>query len=129
LVRVIGGAGKDQIADDSRAPGLRALTKVYDTDTPGTDLAAGPETDDHRSTSPNVNLYDRGAFEFHSYAPRAGLFYNRNDGFGLSLGLSFLRQGFRKPDYKTAMISTCRPRPAGSFSSRRPAATAMLSAK
>lgn len=98
VVRVIGGAGKDQIADDSRAPGLRALTKVYDT--PGTDLAAGPETDDRRSASPTVNAYDREAFEFNSYAPRAGLFYNRNDGFGLSLGLSFIRQGFRKPDYK-----------------------------
>jgi hypothetical protein len=98
VVRVIGGAGKDQIADDSRAAGLRTLTKVYDT--PGTDLAAGPETDDRRSASPGVNTYDREAFEFNSYAPRAGIFYNRNDGFGLSLGLSFLRQGFRKPDYK-----------------------------
>ncbi|MVN75240.1 hypothetical protein GO988_02775 [Hymenobacter sp. HMF4947] len=98
LVHVVGGAGKDRIADDSRASGLRALTKVYDT--PGTDLAAGPETDDRRSARRDVNLYDREAFEFNSYAPRAGLFYNRNDGFGLSLGVGFVRQGFRKPDYK-----------------------------
>jgi hypothetical protein len=97
VVRVIGGAGKDKIADDSRAVGLRRITKVYDT--PGTDLAAGPETDDRRSTSRTVNLYDREAFEFNSYAPRLGLFYNRNDGFGLSLGVGFVRQGFRKPDY------------------------------
>ncbi|TDN37172.1 hypothetical protein E4631_06980 [Hymenobacter sp. UV11] len=98
VVRVVGGAGKDSIADNSRAPGLRRLTKVYDT--PGTDLAAGPETDDRRSSRPDVNLYDREAFEFNSYAPKAGLFYNRNDGFGLSLGVGFVRQGFRKPDYK-----------------------------
>ena len=98
VVRVVGGAGKDRIRDDSRAAGLRRLTKVYDT--PGTDLAAGPETDDHRSASPEVNRYDREAFEFNSYAPRAGLFYNRNDGFGLSLGVSLVQQGFRKPDYK-----------------------------
>ncbi|HET9503807.1 MAG TPA: hypothetical protein VFO93_09710 [Hymenobacter sp.] len=97
VVRVIGGAGKDDIADDSRAAGLRRLTKVYDT--PGTTLAAGPETDDRRSASRTVNLYDREAFEFNSYAPRLGLFYNRNDGVGLSLGLGFVRQGFRKPDY------------------------------
>jgi hypothetical protein len=97
VVRVIGGAGKDDIADDSRAGGLRRLTKVYDT--PGTALAAGPETDDHRSASRSINLYDREAFEFNSYAPRLGLFYNRNDGVGLSLGLGFVRQGFRKPDY------------------------------
>jgi PIN domain nuclease of toxin-antitoxin system len=59
---------------------------VYDTF--GTDLAASPEADDRRSASRDVNLYDREAFEFHSYAPRVGFFYNRNDGFGLSLGLS-----------------------------------------
>lgn len=69
-------------------------------DTPGTDLVAGPETDDRRCARPDVNLYDREAFEFNSYAPRAGLFYNRNDGFGLSLGVGFVRQGFRKPYYK-----------------------------
>jgi hypothetical protein len=97
MVRVIGGAGKDHIADDSRASGLRRLTKVYDT--PGTDLSRGPETDDHRSASRTVNLYDREAFEFNSYAPRLGLFYNRNDGVGLSLVLGFVRQGFRKPGY------------------------------
>ncbi|WP_151089024.1 hypothetical protein [Hymenobacter baengnokdamensis] len=99
VVRVIGGAGKDKIVDDSRAAGLRTLTKVYDT--PDTELAAGPETDDRRSARPDVNQYNREAFEFNSYAPRAGLFYNRNDGFGLSLGVGFVRQGFRKPDYKT----------------------------
>jgi hypothetical protein len=97
LVRIIGGAGKDQIADDSRARGLRRLTKVYDT--PGTDLARGPETDDRRSRSRIVNLYDREAFEYNGYAPRLGLFYNRNDGVGVTLGIGFTQQGFRKPDY------------------------------
>jgi hypothetical protein len=98
LVRVIGGEGKDKITDDSRAAGLRTLTKVYDS--PTTDLTAGPETDDHRSISRTVNLYDREAFEFNSYAPRAGLFYNRNDGIGFNVGVGFVRQGFRKPGYK-----------------------------
>jgi hypothetical protein len=98
VVRVIGGAGKDRIADDSRASGLRRLTKVYDT--PGTDLTGGPETDRHISISRTVNLYDREGFEYNGYAPRLGLFYNRNDGVGVSLGLGFVRQGFRMPDYK-----------------------------
>ena len=98
LVRVIGGAGKDSIRDDSRATGLRTLTKVYDT--PGTALAAGPETNDRRSASRTVNLYDREAFEYDGYTPRFGLFYNRNDGFGASVGLDIVHQGFRKPDYK-----------------------------
>ena len=98
VVRVIGGAGKDRVADDSRASGLRRLTKVYDT--PGTDLAGGPETDRHLSSSPGVNAYDREAFEYDGYTPRLGLFYNRNDGFGASAGLDIVKQGFRKPGYK-----------------------------
>ena len=98
LLRLIGGAGKDRISDDSQASGLRTLTKVYDT--PGTDLAAGPETDDRRSTSRFVNAYDREDFEYDGYRPRFGLFYNRNDGFGASIGVDFVQQGFRKPDYK-----------------------------
>ena len=126
-MRVIGGAGKAQIADDSRAAGRRTRTKVYDT--PGTNLTAGPETDDRRSASPDVHAYNREAFEFNSSAPRAGLFYNRNGVFGLSLSLSFIRQGFRKPDYKNRYDFNPRPRPAGSFNSRRPAAPATPSAR
>ncbi|WP_152560114.1 hypothetical protein [Hymenobacter sp. IS2118] len=98
LVRVIGGEGKDRIADDSRAAGLRTLTKVYDL--PGTDLKAGPETDNRTSPRPGVNAYDREQFEYNSYRPSIGLGYNRNDGFTVSAGATFQRQGFRKPGFK-----------------------------
>ncbi|RIY09765.1 hypothetical protein D0T11_11340 [Hymenobacter rubripertinctus] len=98
LVRVIGGDGKDRVADDSRVSGLRALTKVYDV--PGTDLALGSESDNRTSSRPGVNAYDREQFEFNSYRPTIGLGYNRNDGFTASAGVTFLRQGFRKPGYK-----------------------------
>lgn len=98
LVRVIGGSGKDQIADNSRVRGLRTLTKVYDV--PDTELQLGPEADNRTSNRPGVNAYDREQFEFNSYRPTIGLGYNRNDGFAASAGISFLRQGFRKPGYK-----------------------------
>ncbi|GAA4021789.1 metallophosphoesterase [Hymenobacter glaciei] len=98
LVRVIGGDGKDKIADNSTASGLRARTKIYDL--PDTDLQLGPESDNRTSTRPGVNEYDREQFEFNSYKPSIGLFYNANDGFGASAGITFLRQGFRKPGYK-----------------------------
>ena len=98
LVRVIGGDGKDRIADDSRAAGLRTLTKVYDL--PDTDLQLGPESDNHTSTRPGVNAYDREQFEYNSYRPTVGLGYNGNDGFTASAGVTFLRQGFRKPGFK-----------------------------
>ncbi len=98
LVRLIGGDGKDRISDDSRAAGLRTLTKVYDV--PDTDLQLGPEADNRTSTRPGVNAYDREQFEYNSYRPSLSLFYNTNDGFGAGAGVTFLRQGFRKPGYK-----------------------------
>ena len=98
LVRVIGGDGKDKIADNSTATGLRARTKIYDL--PDTEMRLGPESDNRTSTRPSVNEYDREQFEFNSYKPSIGLFYNANDGFGASAGITFLRQGFRKPGYK-----------------------------
>lgn len=98
LVRVIGGDGKDKISDNSTARGLRARTKIYDL--PGTEMQLGPESDNRTSTRPGVNAYDREQFEFNSYRPSIGLFYNANDGFGASAGITFLRQGFRKPGYK-----------------------------
>ncbi|ALW85958.1 hypothetical protein AUC43_13160 [Hymenobacter sedentarius] len=98
LVRVIGGDGKDRITDDSRAAGLRTLTKVYDV--PDTDLHLGPESDNHTSSRVGVNAYNREQFEYNSYRPSISLFYNANDGFGAGAGVTFLRQGFRKPGYK-----------------------------
>ena len=98
LVRVIGGEGKDHIRDDSRAAGLRTLTKVYDV--PDTELQLGSESDNHTSTRPGVNAYNREQFEYNSYRPSVSLFYNANDGFGAGAGVTFLRQGFRKPGYK-----------------------------
>ena len=98
LVRVIGGDGKDKITDDSRAAGLRTLTKIYDV--PDTELKLGPESDNHTSTRPGVNAYNRKEFEYNSYRPGISLFYNANDGFGAGASVTFLRQGFRKPGYK-----------------------------
>ncbi|MBJ6109822.1 hypothetical protein JAO73_12420 [Hymenobacter sp. BT523] len=98
LVRVIGGDGKDKIADDSRAAGLRTLTKVYDV--PDTELKLGSESDNRTSPRVGVNAYDREQFEYNTYRPSIGLGYNRNDGFTASAGVTFITQGFRKPGFK-----------------------------
>jgi hypothetical protein len=71
VVGVIGGSGKDYIANHSRASSLRRFTKVYDT--PSTDLAGGPETDRHISISRTVNLYDCEGFEYNSYTPHLAI--------------------------------------------------------
>ncbi|GAA3997215.1 metallophosphoesterase [Hymenobacter fastidiosus] len=98
LVRIIGGDGKDKITDESSVSGLRTKTKIYDvTDT---ELKPSRETDNHTSDKLTVNHYDREAFEYDGYNPRATLIYNRNDGFGIGAGFDIVRQGFRKPDYK-----------------------------
>ncbi|MCC2545187.1 hypothetical protein LJY25_01910 [Hymenobacter sp. BT175] len=98
LVRIIGGADKDRITDESRAGGLRTLTKVYDT--PDTDLKASKETDNHTSARIGINHYDREAFDYDGYNPRATLIFNQSDGFGAGAGFDVVRQGFRKPGYK-----------------------------
>ncbi|WP_400191244.1 hypothetical protein [Hymenobacter sp. B81] len=93
-VRLIGGEGKDQVADDSRG----GRTEVYDV--PQTELQAGPATADRRSSRLGVNHYDREAFEYDGYAPRGGIIFNRNDGLGVAAGFDWVKQGFRKPDYR-----------------------------
>ncbi|QJX48298.1 hypothetical protein HMJ29_15760 [Hymenobacter taeanensis] len=113
LLRIIGGEGKDQMSDDSRVSGLRTLTKVYDV--PNTELKAGPETDNHFSSRPNINLYDREQFEYDSYKPRATLIYNRNDGVGVGAGVDLVHQGFRKPGFKTLYSFDIRGSSNGNF--------------
>ncbi|WP_324670896.1 hypothetical protein [Hymenobacter sp. GOD-10R] len=98
LVRVIGGSGKDRITDESHVAGLRTKTKVYDvTDT---ELHLDKDSDNRTSDKPGINAYDREAFEYDGYKPRATAIYNSSDGFGLGVGLDIVRQGFRKPGYK-----------------------------
>ncbi|SHI83400.1 hypothetical protein SAMN02745146_1650 [Hymenobacter daecheongensis DSM 21074] len=98
LVRIIGGDGKDRITDESSVRGLRTKTKVYDL--ADTEMKLSRESDNHTSDKLEVNRYDREAFEYDGYNPRATIIYNRNDGFGAGAGVDIVRQGFRKPGYK-----------------------------
>ena len=98
LVRIIGGAGKDHIIDESHVSGLRTLTKVYDV--PDSNLQLDKESDNHTSTRPDINQYDRQQFEYNGYSPRFTLYYNPNDRFTFGGGFDIVKQGFRKPGYK-----------------------------
>ncbi|UYZ60533.1 metallophosphoesterase family protein [Hymenobacter latericus] len=93
-VRVIGGEGKDQITNNSSG----GRTEVYDA--AGTELLATTPTADRRSNRLGINHYDRNAFEYDGYAPRGAILFNRNDGFGVAAGFDWVKQGFRKPDYR-----------------------------
>lgn len=93
-VRIVGGEGGDQITDSAKG----GRTEVYDV--PNTELKAGPGTADRRSLRLGINHYDRDAFEYDGYAPRGSIIYNQNDGFGIAAGFDWVKQGFRKPDYR-----------------------------
>ncbi|KAA9339554.1 hypothetical protein F0P96_02760 [Hymenobacter busanensis] len=93
-VRIVGGEGGDQIADS----GNGGRTEVYDV--PTTELQAGSGTADRRSNRLGVNGYNREEFEYDGYAPRGSIIYNQNDGFGIAAGFDWVKQGFRKPDYR-----------------------------
>lgn len=97
-IRVIGGYGQDSIRDESRVRlSLRKNTLIYDnTDTK---LTLGPASLNRTNNKPNINEYRRQAFEYNSYNPAGGLLYNKSDGLGVTFGVNYKRQRFRKPDY------------------------------
>lgn len=97
-LRVIGGYGNDSIRDASRVrSSLRKNTIIYDnTDTK---LTLGPASQNRTADNPNINQYRRQAFEYNTYNPSGSLLYNQSDGFGITFGINYKRQRFRKPDY------------------------------
>lgn len=97
-IRVIGGYGQDSIRDISRVKkSLRKNTLVYDNT--ATRLSLGPASRNLTADKPNINQYRRQAFEYNTYNPAGGLLYNQSDGLGVTFGINYKRQRFRKPDY------------------------------
>jgi hypothetical protein len=96
-LRIIGGTGNDSIRDASEVHSLRKNTLVYDnTDTR---LALSRESEDLTSDAPDINAYDRQAFEHNSYNPSGAVLYNKSDGLGITFGIGYKRQRFRKAGY------------------------------
>ncbi|WP_266204326.1 hypothetical protein [Pontibacter kalidii] len=60
-VKIVGGRGEDEITDKSRVGGWGKKTRVYDT-VRGTELEAGPETKDKRTSDVRVHAFDREGF-------------------------------------------------------------------
>lgn len=96
-LRIIGGGGQDSIRDDSAVKSLGRTTLVYDNT--NTRLALGQESRNLTSDAPDINSYDRQAFEYNSYNPSGGVLYNRSDGLGIAFGINYQRQRFRKPGF------------------------------
>jgi Haemolysin secretion/activation protein ShlB/FhaC/HecB len=97
LVRIIGGDGKDEVADESSAGVFRKKTIVYDT--PDGMDEKGDEICDLRSNRLKVNEYNRSEFRYNSYLPSIQFGRTVDDGLLLGGGVSFTRYRFRKLPY------------------------------
>jgi hypothetical protein len=97
-IRVVGGAGKDSIADLSSVKGRAKHTLIYEQD-PESCIIKGSETKIVNSWNDHIYEYDRQAFTYNTYSPIPYLGYNSDDGMILGLGVSFIRQKFGKEDY------------------------------
>ena len=60
-VKIVGGRGEDEIKDSSKVSSGGKKTWVYDTKR-GTELEAGPETKDKRTSDVRVHAFDREGF-------------------------------------------------------------------
>ncbi|UTW61887.1 BamA/TamA family outer membrane protein [bacterium SCSIO 12741] len=98
-IRVIGGAGKDSIVDESIVYGLIKKTVVYD-EKEDTKLTSGRETANRLSNDPGVNRYDRKAYKVDRTIPLISVNWNRDDGVFIGGGAMIIKQGFRKYPYK-----------------------------
>ena len=93
-VRVVGGEGRDQVWNDSDGD---PQIFVYD-NLQGVNME-GAKVHDRTSTDPQVNEYDRKAYEYDKFAPKHTLTYNVDDGVFIGTGFSTVTHGFRKKPY------------------------------
>ncbi|MFD1875742.1 hypothetical protein [Hymenobacter bucti] len=96
VVRVVGGEGTDTLRDNSRVRSGRRRVTAYDTPAGLAVAARGPDTKLRLGARPEVNQYDRLAFQYPFAGPLYPLSYNVDDGLFVGLGLLLRRPGFRK---------------------------------
>jgi hypothetical protein len=97
-IRVIGGAGPDQLINNSEAK--RSKTIYYDFN-PDTNSVNGPgRLVNKTSGDPEVNRYDRKSYNYNIVAPLLSAAYNPDDGIFLGLSVKVTRHGFRKEPHK-----------------------------
>ena len=86
------------LTDSSRVRGLGKKTFFYDQPDQSKLYSTG-EVRDLRSSDPDVNRYDRMAFEYDRLAPLLYGNYNPDDGLFVGAGFIFFKQGFRKDPF------------------------------
>jgi hypothetical protein len=99
LLRVIGGDGKDILTDSSRIGGLTRKTFFYDQRGQGEIHSLG-EVKDKTADGPEVNAYDRKAFQYNRLAPLVYGNFNPDDGIFIGGGVIGFSHGFRKQPFR-----------------------------
>lgn len=102
-VRLIGGEGKEKIADDSNVGGSGRMIAFYDSEKPeisGTDNHIREKI----SRDPGVNNYDRTAFKYDRLAPLIFAYFNPDDGVFVGAGFVNINNGFRKDPFRSRHI-------------------------
>lgn len=98
-LRIIGGKGEDELKDQSKVAGMARKTLYYDRSDKLNQVKGGSELRDLRSTSEEVNAYDRRAFRYNYVGPLANVDFNIDDGIFVGAGVMFRKHTFRKEPY------------------------------
>lgn len=98
LIRIIPGPGEDVVVDESSVKGLAKNTLVYE-NSKDAKLVLNNEAKSKSPWNDNLYYYNKSEFKYDRYTPPPSLSYNRFDGFGIGLGLNFVKQKWGKQEY------------------------------
>jgi hypothetical protein len=98
LIRIVGGDAPASITDSSSVAGHAHKTLVYlREDAPV--LQLGEEAQRVHPKDERLYAYQRTAFAYNTYMPRALVTYNPFNGLAVHTGVTFTRHNFSKPDF------------------------------
>lgn len=95
-VRIIGGTGQDEIVTEPKG----TKTIVYDSK----ETSISGKVINRTASDPDVNVYDRKAFQYNRLAPLIYGNFNPDDGLFAGGGVLFQQHGFRKSPFKQRHI-------------------------
>ncbi|HEX5172024.1 MAG TPA: BamA/TamA family outer membrane protein, partial [Cyclobacteriaceae bacterium] len=104
MVRIIGGDDIDTINDSSRVNSIVKRTLFYDSKKGSVIQPGAVEIRNMTSQKPEVNEYDRKAFQYNRLAPLLYGNYNVDDGLFIGGGFVYVSHGFRKTPFKQRHI-------------------------
>ncbi len=98
-IRIIGGDGEDTVEDSSSISGLGKKTHLYDIRTATTFTSKG-EVRNRMANTPEVNRYNRKAFEYNLAIPLLSFNITPDDALFIGGGTQITTHGFRKAPFK-----------------------------